>query len=83
MLSCVAESGQKEDTARLIQLVLGIAINCDQKDSECNLTANSFSEYINLLCSLYSGHHGHATRYPTCGDGSYTGREYFYVLVQA
>lgn len=32
-LTLIAEIGNKEDTARLIQLVLGIAINCVQKDT--------------------------------------------------
>lgn len=32
-LSLVAEFGNIEDTARLIQLVLGIAINCEHKDT--------------------------------------------------
>lgn len=31
-LKAIAESGSPSDMARLIQLVLGVAINCDQKD---------------------------------------------------
>ena len=29
-----AESSSKPDTAKLLQLVLGIAINCEQKESK-------------------------------------------------
>ena len=39
-LKAIAESGSPADTARLIQLVLGVAINCEQKDSE--LSSKSF-----------------------------------------
>ena len=35
-ISNSAEHESKVDTARLLQLVLGIAINCDRKDSKTN-----------------------------------------------
>ncbi len=33
-LQAIAENSSAQHTARLIQLMLGVAINCDQKDSE-------------------------------------------------
>ena len=32
-----AETGSPQEMAKLIQLMLGVAINCDKKDSECTL----------------------------------------------
>ena len=42
LLHTLAESGSHDDTSRLIQLVLGIAINCEHKDSELNTFTNSY-----------------------------------------
>lgn len=33
-LKAIAENGSPNDMARLIQLMLGVAINCEQKDSK-------------------------------------------------
>ena len=43
-----AESGSHDDMSRLIQLVLGIAINCEHKDSK------SYTVYIYIY--MYSGY---------------------------
>ncbi len=37
-LQAIAESDSPQHTARLIQLMLGVAINCEQKDSKFTVT---------------------------------------------
>ena len=39
----LAESGSHDDMSRLIQLVLGIAINCEHKDSELSAFMDTYS----------------------------------------
>ena len=60
-ISNSAEHDSKVDTARLLQLVLGIAINCEHKDSKmCGATScvvvGSLAPYPGLLRAWLWGH---------------------------
>ncbi len=48
-LKVIAESGAHDDTARLIQLILGVAINCEHKDGKWLIVAGK----ISVLDCLY------------------------------
>lgn len=81
-ISNSAEHESKVDTARLLQLVLGIAINCDRKDSKsdhhmCDSGVARYRMIVVSPFSLHPGHYVHAAGSATCGDGGNSGGEYY------